>query len=595
MTTTRPAPAATIEEEPADSPIAVPEIERPEAPVATVGDAVAKLLHQLGVRAAFGVSGGGIGPQWAALERSPIDVLHVRHEAGGAFAALERSLTDGAPAVVFTTTGPGLTNAITGLVAARWEGARVILLSAATASPQRGRGALQETSSQRLGATGLLEAGAIFDYVAVVEDEDELPLVARRLAHGLARPQGFVAHVCLATALQAAPVAEGATWPSATVPERAAPGPDPMAIASLAARIRREPFVVWAGFGARGAAAEVRRLLDATGALAITTPRGKGIVDERDPRCAGVTGLGGHPQVRETLARTAPAFALVLGTRLSEGSSGWDPGLVPAGGFVQVDLDPDAIGIAYPDAPTTPVVGDVRLVLRALLDELEREPPPPRPRPLPVDPWPAPVPARRGAGAVRPPVLLTAVQRRLVDRGVPLLTDGGSALPWGIHHLRAAAPGRLRPSTAWASMGHGTTGVLGVAHARGGPAAALVGDGAMQMLNELNTAAQHDLAAIWVVLNDARYGMVEQGMRGQGLARDFDGSETSFPRVDVAGMAQALGVRGIRVTREDQLDDALTRALGEGGPVVVDVRIDPRVTVPMGSRIVTLRLQGAEA
>lgn len=558
----------------------------------TVADAIAELLTRLGVRAAFGVSGGGIGPQWAALERSAIEVLHFRHEAGAAFAALEHSLVDDAPVVVFTTTGPGLTNAITGLLAARWEGARVILLSAATGSGQRGRGAIQETSGYRLAATGLLEAGAVFDYAAVVDDAAELPQVARRLANGVGRPQGFVAHVCLATALQAAPQATAIAAPA---PRPVVAGPDPAAVAELAERIRRERFVVWAGFGARRAAPEVRRLLELTGAVAITSPRGKGIVDEHGDGCAGVTGLGGHGPTLETLRTLAPSFALVLGTRLSEGTSSWSPALVPPNGFVQVDLDPEAIGVAYPEVPTLPVVGDVRLVLRALLRELEQDPPAPRPRPVVADPWPSAMTPRTGPGPVRPAALLTALQRQVVDRDVPVLTDGGSAMVWGIHHLRVREPGRFRPSTAWASMGHGTTGVLGAAHARSGPAVALVGDGAMQMLNELNTAAKHDLQAIWVVLNDARYGMVEQGMRAQGLAGDFRGDETAFPRVDLAKMAEAMGVRGIRVAREEQLEDALARALADGGPVVVDVRIDPHAAAPMGSRIVTLRLQGAEA
>lgn len=109
----------------------------------TVGETVVKMLEDMGVESAFGVSGGGIGPLWASLNRSKIQVLHFRHESGAAFAACEAHFASDRPVVVFVTTGPGITNALTGLLAARGEGAKVILLSATTASGNRGRWACQ--------------------------------------------------------------------------------------------------------------------------------------------------------------------------------------------------------------------------------------------------------------------------------------------------------------------------------------------------------------------------------------------------------------------------------------------------------------------
>ena len=105
----------------------------------SVAEAVVKILADMGVEYAFGVSGGAIAPVWAALHQSSIQVLHFRHEAGAAFAAIEAYFASDRPVVVFTTTGPGITNALTGLLAARWEGAKVIFVSASTSAPQRGR------------------------------------------------------------------------------------------------------------------------------------------------------------------------------------------------------------------------------------------------------------------------------------------------------------------------------------------------------------------------------------------------------------------------------------------------------------------------
>jgi thiamine pyrophosphate-dependent acetolactate synthase large subunit-like protein len=125
----------------------------------TVAQAIAKILADIGVSHAFGVSGGAMATVWAALSNHPqIEVIHCRHEGGAAFAATENHFASDRPVVVFTTAGPGITNALTGILAARGEGAKVILISACTSAPQRGRWAIQETSSNTIhqGAWGIV-------------------------------------------------------------------------------------------------------------------------------------------------------------------------------------------------------------------------------------------------------------------------------------------------------------------------------------------------------------------------------------------------------------------------------------------------------
>jgi len=100
----------------------------------TVAEGLATAFHSLGIRHAYGVCGGAQALLWAALSKH-LDLLHFRHECGAAFAAAEAHFASGRPVVVFTTTGPGITNALTGLLAARSEGAKVILVS--TARPWR--------------------------------------------------------------------------------------------------------------------------------------------------------------------------------------------------------------------------------------------------------------------------------------------------------------------------------------------------------------------------------------------------------------------------------------------------------------------------
>src|SRR5271169_3579115 len=103
-------------------PIATQEASRQSGrPLQTLSQAIVETLSDLGVRHAFGVSGGAIASLWGALTDSDIKVAHFRHETGAAFAAIEAHFVTNAPMVVFTTTGPGLTNALTGMLAARGE------------------------------------------------------------------------------------------------------------------------------------------------------------------------------------------------------------------------------------------------------------------------------------------------------------------------------------------------------------------------------------------------------------------------------------------------------------------------------------------
>jgi len=100
------------------------------------------------------------------------------------------------------------------------------------------------------------------------------------------------------------------------------------------------------------------------------------------------------------------------------------------------------------------------------------------------------------------------------------------------------------------------------------------------MNNEFNTAARYGARVTWVVLNDSCLGMVEKGMRGLG----YDKSELSFPEVNFEGIAKAMGCDGVIVTDESLLDAALSEALEQPGPNVVDVRIVTQTQAPLGGR-----------
>jgi thiamine pyrophosphate-dependent acetolactate synthase large subunit-like protein len=554
-----------------------------DATLENASQAIVSFLTRLGVRYAFGVSGGAIAAIWGALSQSEIEVVHFRHESGAVFAAVEAHFATDKPVVVFTTTGPGLTNALTGILAARGEGAKIILLSACTTASNRGRWAIQETDSDFLPA-GLVAPGALFHMATTVESVEALPQIARRLANGLARPGGFVCHLSIPTGLQAA----GMTRVMPTVlPTPAPDAPSDSLLEECAALLTRDSAVVWLGYGARGASAEIRILVERLGAPVMCSPRAKGIFPETHPLFVGVTGMGGHDTVQTYMSQNAPRRILVLGTRLGEPTSFWNPAMVPEDGFIHVDCDPDVPGVAYPEAHTLPVRADIRTFVTALLTKL------PTLANAGTEGRDLPRPARQGfepspAAKIRPEVLMDAIQRTAIDKHDCLvMAESGNSFTWATHYLRFMQPGRYRVSTGVGSMGHFTTGVVGAAFSGQRTALAIAGDGAMLMSNEISTAIKVNAPAVWIVLNDARYNMCEQGMAVLGLEAD-----ARIPQVDFAMLAQSLGAGGQVVESELDLDKALEKAITARRPFVLDIRIDPSCPAPSMARNRGLRAQG---
>ncbi|APR86004.1 Acetolactate synthase large subunit protein [Minicystis rosea] len=550
----------------------------PDGP--TLSDYLVKLLKGLGIDTAFGLTGGAVAHFGAALVRGGMNVLHCRHEAGAVFAAIESYYVKERPSVVFTTTGPGLTNAITGIAAAHRDGAKLILISGTTAAPQRGRWAFQETSSYTMPMAGLFAAGPLFHFAAVIEQPVELCEAFRRIASGLQKPGGFVAHISLPLTSQVAqdyePFSGG---PISMLPLRSADA----TAADCAQFLRRDSFAIWVGFGARHAARQVRELAKRSGAPVMCSPRGKGIFPEDHPQFIGVTGFGGHESVFDYMAERRPAYILVLGTRLGEFTSFWSEDMVPSKGFIHVDIDPEVPGVTYPDVNVVGVQADIKSFVDALLHHFPKQAPPLEGGLFDKAP-PARI-AHRSEGPVRPNFLMQAIQRVIVDdNDAPVITEAGNAFAWGTHALRFSSPGRYRVSTGFGSMGHAVTGVIGIALARRGKAVALAGDGAMLMNSEISTAVQYRIPAVWVVLNDSAYGMIDQGLSALGLPA----VETQLPRTDFVMIARGMGADGIRVEREEDVIPALQMAMKAEVPFVVDVVIDPSVKAPAGRRFKSL-------
>lgn len=554
----------------------------PSKRTTTVSASLALGLRELGVEEVFTIIGGGIAPLVAALQRSGLRIRHFRHEGGAVFAAHEATLASGKPVAVCVTTGPGIYNALTAIAAARADGGRILLLSGATSPGMRGRGAVQETSLETMPAE-IFTAGTLFHFAKIVHDARELPILFSRLNSGFQQPGGFAVHLSFPLSVQDADDKPHEV-PTSSFHE---PRPAKRAIQDVITRLEKQKFALWIGYGARFATHEIREFVDRTGCGVICTPRAKGVFPENHPHYIGVSGAGAHPTVDHYMKHDAPDVLLVVGTRLGEVTSFWNPHLVPPLGFIHVDIDPSAFGAAYPLARTMGIRAESRSFFQDLLENLPAHF---QTRPAPAAPlgFPEKLSARRDPW-VRTQFLMQEVQRILVDNSdAIIMSESGNSFAWANHALRFSSPDRYRTSAAFGSMGHFVTGVVGAALGRKGKAAVLTGDGAMLMNNEINTAVAYGALAIWIVLNDGRFGLTELGME----ALELEPIETRMPRTNFALFAQSQGADGIVVDQERDLAEALEKALAARGPFVVDVRIEPRDVAPMlATRIASLRAQ----
>ena len=566
--------------------IASPAQKSPEIPQLTVAQALVEALEKLGVREAFGVSGGAMATLWNALSvSSSIEVLHCRHEGGAAFAATEAHFASDRPMVVFTTAGPGITNALTGLLAARDEGAKIIHLSACTSAPQRGRWAIQETSDQTIPQGGIFTSGALFNYATVLESPQQLPQIARKLELGLAQPGGFVAHISIPTLVQSTPI-------ETAIPEinytPALPVPSQSTVEMAARLLSEGSFAIWAGFGARGASVAIRELAERTGAAVMCSPRGKGIFPEKHPQYVGVTGVGGHGSVMKYMQERSPQRILVLGTRLGEPTSFWSKDMIPPQGFIHVDVNPQVPGVAFPLAETLPIIADADIFVKALLKHFPEQSD--RDITFPNPELDAIAPAENSL--VRPEILMQTIQKIIVDGSdAVVLSESGNSFTWTTNMLRFPQANRYRVSTGVGSMGHNVTGVVGAARGRDGKAVAVVGDGSMLMNSEVSTAVKYQLSTVWIVLNDAYYNMCNQGMTLLGMK----GADAKLPDTNFSLIARGMGATGIRVESEADLESAIEEAMAATGPVVLDVTIDPDRFAPSKGRNKSLSDQGVKS
>jgi acetolactate synthase-1/2/3 large subunit len=360
--------------------------------------------------------------------------------------------------------------------------------------------------------------------------------------------------------------------------------PDPAACTELASRLvlARRPLIV-AGNGARNATPELFALAKRLSIPVITTPHGKGVFPESDPLHLGLIGLGGHTSAVSYLM-SRPDVVCIVGSRLGDlPTDGWAIPLTGTDATIQIDRDRFLIGRNYP--VTLGIVSDAAAALRETLDCIPADFSRPN-RGSGIQRY-RPEDATSDSVPLKPARVLSAMQKAFPDAF--WFADQGEHCAFALHYLAIDQPERFRSLLGWASMGSGFGSAMGFQHARPGERVVCIcGDGGFMMhAGEILTCVENGIDMVLVVFNDGRFNMVHHGLEAV-FGRRPGGLPSAIS--DIAGVARSLGAQSLKVETPDDLRvDTLRRLAEQGGPVVLDVRIDRECALSVGSRTASLR------
>src|SRR5580704_3490977 len=566
-------------------------------------DVIVDYLVQQRVPYLVGLCGHGIlGLLDAAYGRQDeITTISTHDERIAGFIADAYYRVSGRPIATYTSCGPGSVNILMAIAGAMYDSSAMLVITGNVPTSQFNRGPFQESGRYFQGDF----PGAIRHYVKRSFQAVRPEMLPLALSQAFAlmtsgRPGPVNLDVPLNVFVEE--VGEDVTAPGWRPEVVAPPAPSAQALRQAAALLAgADRPVILAGNGAQAprARALIRELAATLRIPVVTTPLGKGVLDETDDLCLGPTGRNGTYAANKA-ARSADVI-LALGTRFDDrATSSWLPGVtysIPPSRLIHVDIDPQEIGRNY--QPDLAVIADAAefaagLLASGLLATGTGDPPSARDQWLRETlawkrQWEADIAARQADSAVpiRPDRLVAELQRAIPD-DANVLADVGIHHNWLLQQFAAPPRGRLLQAWGFAAMGFGVGGVIGAKLAApGSPAVTVCGDGCFLMhANAVATAVEYDIPAVWVVWNNTGYGSI----RGQQAT--FFGADreiaTRFRRsatgelysTDISAIARGMGADGARIDSPDEVADAVADAIKSDRPTVLDVRVDAAVAAP---------------
>ncbi|AGK61661.1 acetolactate synthase, large subunit [Archaeoglobus sulfaticallidus PM70-1] len=528
-------------------------------------DAIVKALEEEGVKTIFGIPGGAIIEVYDALYDSQITHILTRHEQAAVHAADGYARASGKTGVAFTTSGPGATNAVTGLATAYMDSSPIVVLTGQVPRSLIGYDAFQEAD-----ITGITMPITKHNYI-IHKPEELLPSIKEAFyIASTGRPGPVLIDV---------PKDITAIDVEYNYPKKVnLPGYKPnlkghpkqiKRAAQLIMESERPIILAGGGVILSNASDELVKLAETIPAHVVTTLMGKGSIPETHPLCLGFVGMHGSKYANYAL--TECDLVIAVGTRFSDRTTGNVESFAPYAKIIHIDVDPAEIGKNV--RVDVPIVGDAKNVLSSLLKIIsykKRKEWEDR-----IASWRTKYPLRyRKDDKLRPQYIIERIFE--IEPDTIVTTEVGQNQMWAAQYFKTKYPRQFISSGGLGTMGFGFPAAIGAQMAF--PEKNVVdvaGDGSFLMnIQELATCVDFNIPVKIAIMNNQFLGMVRQWQelfyKERYSATCLRCKEMRFDKI-----AEGFGGVGIVVERPSEVDEALKEAFEiRDRPVVIDFRVE---------------------
>lgn len=530
--------------------------------------AIIKALELENVDVIFGYPGAAICPFYDELPHSSIKHILTRQEQGAVHAASGYARVTGKTGVCVATSGPGATNLITGIATAYMDSIPVVAITGQVSSELIGKDVFQEAD-----ITGATAPFCKHNYL--VKRAKDLPRIIKEAFHiaSTGRPGPVVIDIPIDIQNKELEF----DYPEKVDIKGYKPvyKGHPVQIKKIAESVlKAKAPVICAGGGVINANAsiELQNLVEKCRIPVTTTLMGIGSIPCDHELYLGM--LGSHGVYAANYAVNNADLVIVMGARVGDRAMGAASKIAQKAKIVHIDIDPAEIGKNVEAA--IPVVGDVKLILKDILDIVEKGN---------VDDWvdtlveikrdkADKIDLNSGENYVKPQYLLSVLSNMMEENDI-ITTEVGQNQIWSANHYKVRKPRTFITSGGMGTMGYGLPSAVGAKI--GAPhlqVVAIAGDGSFQMsMQELGTIKQEQLSVKIIIFNNSRLGMVRELQKQRYCSRYSQVFMESNP--DFVKLAEAYGFRGERITNNMEVNGALERMLSNNGPYILECIVNP--------------------